>query len=637
MPENVTRGYALLASGWIVVSDLALHLVGDPQVRDTATNIGKGLLFVLVTSLGLWWMLQRLTRTHDQKLLATANHQRDLYLTILQTASDPVGIYDLAGRLAWMNAATTDQLGWTFEESAGRLGRDFIAPKDRTAAIGYLENIAEGRTVPSVRTFDLLHRDGSTRTMAVRASVLTTNGQVWGVVFIARDVTERARRNDQLLSLFDADATGLPTLSSFTATIDGLEALLDGDDATLVVVVADIERFGTINELYGRAAGDVVLREVAERFRSALPEALGSWRHGADSYLGILVEDEDQNRSPIDFRHVVDRLRHEIGAPIAINDDDRVSVKVALAVAEVRTDGDLPLATRLLRAGEHSLRQAQQHPDRFVLAGPADASADMEDRAQLVAQLHDALREGQLVAHYQPKVDLGDLTVVGSEALVRWDHPTRGLLPPSEFLWAMEFANLTGELTHAMLRQALHQAQAWRSSEESPSHTVSVNITLNELRREHFVDEVMGLIAEAGIEPAALCLELTEQELLADVIATTDTVNQLREAGIQIAIDDFGTGYSSLEHLRLLSVDELKIDLSFIQGLVPGSPDDVIVSSVIGLGSGLGVTVTAEGIEERAALAHLRDLGCQRGQGYLFSRAVPPESFPHRLTDVMPA
>lgn len=636
LPARVACTYALLASAWIVVSDLTLQGIGNDLGRDTAADIAKGLVFVVVTSLVLWWVLHRLTRTHDQELWATATRQRDFYETILQTVSDPVFVHDRAGRLVWMNDATTEHLGWTFEETFGRYGQEFVDPQDRAAAIGYLENVAEGRTEPTVRTFRLLHRDGGTRTLAVRAAAISAGDQVRGVVFLARDVSERARRGDRLRTLFSADATGLPTLSSFAATVDGLEALLDGEDATVVVVVVDIERFGTINELHGRAAGDVVLREVAERFQNALPEALGWWRHGADAYLGILVEDEGPDRPRIDRRRVVERLRHEIGAPIAINDEDRVDVQVSIAVAEAGTGGDRPLATRLLRAGEESLRQAQRHPDRFAITGAGEASAEVEGRAQLIAQLYDALRDGQLVVHYQPKVDLRDLTVVGSEALVRWDHPTRGLLLPGAFLWAVEFANLTGELTHTVLRQALHQVQVWRAAEQTRSHRVSVNITLNELRRERFVEEVMGLIAEAGVEPSALCLELTEQELLADVTVAADTVDRLRAAGVQFGIDDFGTGYSSLEHLRRLAVDELKIDLSFVTGLVPGSPDDVIVSSVIGLGHGLGVSVTAEGIENDVALAHLCSLGCQLGQGFLFSPAVPAAEFPHRLPDPRP-
>lgn len=625
LPAVMALLYAAASTLWIVLSDLALH---DFDLDSATDDIAKGLVFVAITALLLWWTLRRLLRFHDQRLLSRLGEERDFYRTILHTAGEAVAIFGNDGRVQWTNQAVEHILGWRPTEVVGQRARFFIDERDRIAAIGYIENaMASADVASTVRTFQLRHRSGETRTMEVRAAPLHRHGEIEGVVLIGRDVTERIRREDRIHALSAGDVSGLPALASFTTEIDWLERVLEGVRA--IIVVIDIERFGSINELHGRTVGDQVLREVAQRFGSELVEATGCWRHGGDAFIAVLIERPDDD--PVDRREIVDRLRRQLGAPLAIDVRQRIHVDLAIGIAEVTVgQSQLPLASALLQAGEESLRRAKAHPDRFDISGGDDASW-VEDRAHVVAELYDALAGGQLVAYHQPIVELGSGAVVGSEALVRWQHPTRGLLSPGAFFWAVQYANLTGEVARTVLQQALQQVAEWRSTHEGHHYTVSVNLTLNELRREGFIDELMQTVEGIGVEPSALCLELTEQALLSDVETTTDALARLRSNGVRISIDDFGTGFSSLEHLRYLDIDELKIDRSFVTDLRAGSADDVIVSSLIRLAEGLGVSVVAEGIEDETALAHLRDLGCARGQGYLFGRPVPAEDFPHRM------
>ena len=326
--------------------------------------------------------------------------------------------------------------------------------------------------------------------------------------------------------------------------------------------------------------------------------------------------------------------------PITIDDRRRVEVTVSVGAAELTVGGPTErgesFATDLLRAAEHALVTAKQHPDRFTILGVAEARRESSDRAALVAQVVDAMGRDEFVVHYQPKVRLHDGAVVGAEALVRWEHPRRGTLLPGSFLWAVESANLFGPLTQLVLRDAL----AWvvgrnRAADgQEPPQVVSVNISLDDLRRERFLDDIQRALDDADADPRRLCLELTEQAVLADVDRSLKILRQLRDAGIAIAIDDFGTGFSSLEHLRLFDIDEIKIDKSFVRGLTTAAADAAIVESVVSLGHRLGLVVTAEGIEERPILEALLAFGCQSGQGYLFSRAVPADRFPGPVIDV---
>jgi len=349
------------------------------------------------------------------------------------------------------------------------------------------------------------------------------------------------------------------------------------------------------------------------------------WRHGADEFVLVLLDDGQEGR--VEPQLLAERVRAVASAPVLLAEDGaRVAVEVSVGVARVPLGGAREgetLGTVLLRAAEAALLDAKQHPDRIAVRGSGSASTS-SDRARQVAELQAALERHELVVHYQPKVRLTELGVGGAEALVRWQHPTRGLLLPGDFLGAVAEANLGSAVLHVVLRDALGRVDRWTSAPGcAADFAVCVNVSADDLRRRRFVADVLGALDEVGVEPRRLCLELTEQAMLADPDAARGVLDELRRTGIGIAIDDFGTGYSTLEHIRVFEVDELKIDRGFVERLGASPADEAIVDSVLAIAQRLGLRVTAEGIEHEAALAYLRDRACTMGQGYLFSPAVP--------------
>jgi PAS domain S-box-containing protein/diguanylate cyclase (GGDEF)-like protein len=638
--RRVVLWYAAVAATWIVASDLTISVVRNEVAGEQVVDVVKGLAFVFVTAAVLWVVLHRLTRSFDEHFAREVTAQRDFYQSILSTSTDLVLIFGADGLIRYANEAVVEVLGWDHDDVVGRRGRDFLHPEDVTSANSFRANLRLGGA--NRRTFRMAHRDGTYRTLEMAMSTISLGDDGEGAVIVARDVTERARGEQQLRAALAEDATGLPNLRMFVAEMERLaEVTTAGLDA--VVLLIDIDRFGDINALHGRVGGDAVLLELSRRLEATLPEAIGLWRHGADEILAVILQDPATAAvgDEAGVARLVERVQQEAAAPIAIDESTRrLSVSVSVGVARLPIDSALPedsLSARMLRTAEHALAEAKQHPDRSAVRVQREAGAG-GDRALMIEQLHVAVAQGELVTHFQPKIRLADLSVIGAEALVRWQHPERGLLLPAEFLRSVDEANLSAALTRGVLRDALAHVPGWIGTEGcDPDFEVCVNISLDDLRRRRFVDDVFEALHESGVEARHLCLELTEQTMLADALGASTVVAELRRAGIGVAIDDFGTGYSSLEHIRIFEVDALKIDKGFVQQIGRSRTDEAIVDSILAIAGRLGVKVTAEGIEGPEALEYLRQRGCHEGQGFLFSPAVPVEQFaPERSWATLP-
>jgi len=626
LPARVAATYAVAGTAWILASDLLVAVGGDESVEERLPEIAKGLLFVLGTAAILLVVLRQVTRRFDRMFLQTITAQRDLYEGVLATSTDVVTVFAGDGRMLWVNDAVTDVLGWRPEELVGRPGADAVHPSDQASARGFREDVVAGRAGDAPRTFLFRHRDGGTRAMEVRASPLHLPGLGTGLAAVARDVTDRDRSERLLRSALARDVTGLPGLRALLAELEAIDEL-QPDGLVATVAIADVERFGDLNGLHGRSRGDEVLRELARRLEAAFPDALGVWRHGADEFVVVVIEERAGRAAP---PHVLaDRVRAVADVPVVVDKQgSRAAVGLSVGVARVAVrspDGEGGLGADLLRAGEAALAEAKRHPDRIAIRADGSPRPQTE-QARLVAELRQAIEQGQLVVHYQPKVRLADLRASGMEALVRWEHPERGTLPPAAFLPAVAEGNLSGALLAVVLRDALGQLAAW--SEDGcadPGLAVCVNVSADDLRRRRFVDDVFVALAEVGVEPGRLGIELTEQALLADVPGARRVIDELRAEGIRVAIDDFGTGYSTLEHVRDFEVDEIKIDKSFVQRLGSSPADEAIVDSILAIAQRLEVPVVAEGVEDVAVLEYLRERGCELGQGYLFARPAPAQ------------
>jgi diguanylate cyclase (GGDEF)-like protein len=383
----------------------------------------------------------------------------------------------------------------------------------------------------------------------------------------------------------------------------------------LAVLVVDLDDFKTVNDSLGHHYGDELLRLVAPRLRQVVRGEDTVARLGGDEF-GVLLAGADAARAT----QVAERLRAGLRRPFRLGPRvQTVSASVGIAVAP--DDGQEPV--ELLQHADLAMYEAKsggtgQARHRGELHRPFRARPETTER------LRQAIRNGELVLHYQPQVSLRTGTVVGVEALVRWDHPELGLLLPSGFLPQAESAGLMPMLTGAVLRQAVRQGAAWRAAGDPL--TVAVNLSVTNLLDPQFPDHVIGLLAETGLPGSALELELTEDLFMADPARARTTVRTLLEAGVSLVIDDYGTGYSSLGYLRdLRDIRGLKLDRSFVTHLDADPRAEAIVESTITLAHSLGMAVVAEGVETVTVRDRLAAFGCEVAQGYLFSRPVPAE------------
>ncbi|WP_299037972.1 bifunctional diguanylate cyclase/phosphodiesterase [uncultured Pseudokineococcus sp.] len=428
--------------------------------------------------------------------------------------------------------------------------------------------------------------------------------------------------------------TGLLNRTGLLEVLD--RALRAADrEAPAAVLYIDLDGFKTVNDSLGHASGDELLVAAASRLRTALPEDAVLARLAGDEFAvlhGVPVDDVPP---------LAEGLLAALGAPVLLSGVE-VVVSASIGVAVADDAAGARVATReggpgdgADEAGERLLQRADAAMYRAKAAGRAcwrrheTGCADpTADRLLLLEQLRHAITDGQLRLHYQPRVEVGSGAVVGVEALVRWQHPTRGLLPPSEFVDVAEESGLVRELGAWVLEEAVAQAVRWERHPDGAAVQMAVNVSARQLVDPELVPAITELLERHGLPAPRLVLEITETALMREPEVALAALSSLRALGLHLAVDDFGTGYSSFTYLKRFPVDELKIDRSFVAGMTTDPRDHAIVASCVGLGHALGVVVVGEGVETPQQRAALEALGCDLAQGYSFSRPVPPGPVP---------
>ena len=427
---------------------------------------------------------------------------------------------------------------------------------------------------------------------------------------LEREIIERKRSDAQVHHLMYHDAlTSLGNREQFHTQLSRELKLQQRNGGCVAVMIFDLDDFKLINSTLGDTAGDLLLTNVAARLRDCVREVDSVARVGSDEFGVIAVV-----ASPERADQVAGRITAAIAAPHAI-DGQHVTLSSSAGIALAPNDGIDP--DGLIRNAQLALIRARSegHGNRCFF------EAGMNTRAQarrlLESGLRDALSAGQFELFYQPLFDLAGSAVTGCEALLRWRHPERGPVSPAEFIPVAEEIGLIVPLGAWVLRQACMEAAGWPNGLR-----IAINVSTIQLRSHGLVETVMAALAESGLSADRLELEITESVLLSDDSATLELLHKLRRLGVRISLDDFGTGYSSLSYLRTFPFDKIKIDRSFLQELCSSQATMVIVSALINLATGLGMMVTAEGVETQDQLDWLRSAGCTEAQGYLISRPL---------------
>jgi diguanylate cyclase (GGDEF)-like protein len=415
-----------------------------------------------------------------------------------------------------------------------------------------------------------------------------------------------ATREDQIMRLAYTDSlTGLPNRAKFGERMDLALAHAKRTRGTIAVLVMDLDRFKYINDTLGHPAGDKVLLEVARRLEALLRDTDIIARLGGDEFAALLPS-SDTLRVTTLAQDILATLQ----TPVVL-DDQVVDIGGSIGVASFPEHGTDP--STLLRCADVAMYKAKRANIGFAMY---DQRYDRDNlqHLSLLGELRRAMAQGELCLYYQPKIAVSEPCMVGVEALIRWNHPQRGFLPPSEFIPFAEQTGAIRAITRWVIEAAVEQCGKWQR--EGMALSVSLNISARDLLDRELPEILQGVLRAQQVPPQRICLEITEGALMEDSPRSEDTLQRLHNLGVGLAVDDYGTGYSSLTYLKHLMVDELKIDRSFIMGMTESSEDAAIVRSTIELGHSLGLSVVAEGVQSDRILSMLRDLGCDQAQGF---------------------
>jgi len=429
---------------------------------------------------------------------------------------------------------------------------------------------------------------------------------------VIADITERRRAAAEAAFLARHDAlTGLSNRADFSARLASAIETGRADGRRLAICCVDLDLFKGVNDTYGHPTGDRLLRMVAQRLRDALGEGDFAARIGGDEFAVVL----DAAAAPDAIDATATRMIETLSLPYAI-DGIEVTIGASVGVALFPADG--ASADELIKNADLALYQAKSEGRRRHRYFQKDLQRAALERRELEADLRGALAERQLEVHYQPLVDISGRRVTGFEALLRWRHPTRGMIAPNDFIPIAEASGLIVPIGEWVLRTACAEAATWPDE-----IAVAVNLSAIQFRTANLTQTVISALAQSGLAPQRLELEITESALLADTASTAATLHALRRFGVRIALDDFGTGYSSLSHLRGFPFDKIKIDRSFVKDLAERRDCTAIITAISSLARSLGIATTAEGVETAEQLDFLRAQGCTQAQGFLFSPARP--------------
>jgi diguanylate cyclase (GGDEF)-like protein/PAS domain S-box-containing protein len=564
--------------------------------------------------------LLRLQAAQEQVLTDGVRKSEERFRSLVRNSSDGILIARDDSTITYESPGVERVLGYAPEARIGTPAFGLVHEDDLRGVRRLFGDVARNPDMEATAEFRARHADGSWRVIEAVAKNLLDDPAIGGIVVNYRDVTDRRSLEQQLRhQAFHDSLTGLPNRALFLDRLAHAVARTRRGHAPLAVVFIDLDDFKAVNDSLGHAAGDELLVAVAGRIRMTVREADTPARMGGDEFA-ILLEDAPTVDAA---RESAGRVLEALRLPFRLQSQDiaiRASVGIAMYASPEQS------ADELLRNADISMYSAKaQGKDRLVVYESAIHDAAIW-RLQLRTDLQLALEREEFALVYQPIVDLETNEITGVEALLRWQHPRRGLVGPTEFVPIAEETGLIVPIGRWVLGHACLQAREWRAARGGRGLDLSVNLSGRQIEDPDLVDDVRRALEKADLEPRRLTLELTESILMHDAERTIETLGRLRGLGVRLAIDDFGTGYSSLSYLRQLPVDALKIDRSFVAVVDAGPDEAALVRSIVSLAQSLRLETVAEGIEQPGQLAELRSIGTRLGQGYFFARPLDPSA-----------
>jgi diguanylate cyclase (GGDEF)-like protein/PAS domain S-box-containing protein len=543
----------------------------------------------------------------------------------LNSIGDAVLSTDMEGRITYLNAVAEKITGWTREEASGKQVDDVFVIIDgstREPCLNPLKTALEqNKTVGLTRQCILIRRDGAEFAIEDSAAPIhDQHGVMNGAVIVFHDVSVARAIEVEMSHLAQHDTlTKLPNRTLLQDRLSQAITTAGRNGTRIAILFVDLDGFKHINDSLGHAIGDRLLQSVAKRLLAAVRTSDTVSRIGGDEFVVLLSEVAHAGDAGVKAGKILAALN----APLEI-DQHNLRVTASIGVTTYPEDGQE--TAMLIKNADLAMYQAKENGRNNYQFFEKDMNVRALERQSVEENLCFALDRGELVMHYQPKINLKTGEITGVEALIRWQHPERGLIGPLQFISVAEDCGLMLPIGNWVLRESCRQAKAWQDAGLRPIE-MAVNVSSVEFRNEDFLEGVRAILEETGLSPRYLGLELTESVLMQHAKFTVPVLKKLKAMGVRLAIDDFGTGYSSLSYLRQFPIDTLKVDQSFVHGINADTDDATIINAVINMGSNLKHRVIAEGVETVEQVAFLQAHGCDEGQGYYFSRPVPASQF----------
>ena len=547
----------------------------------------------------------------------------------LNSIGDAVICTDISGNITFLNLVAEKMTQWSLNEAMGRPMAEVFKILDgitrETVPNPMAEAVLRNQAGHLPLNCLLIQRDGSEVPIEDSAAPIhDRGGKAIGAVIVFRDVSAARETALQITHSAEHDfLTGLPNRMLLNDRIGQAIAMAPRHRKQVAILFLDLDGFKHINDSLGHPIGDKLLQSIAKRLVDCVRRSDTVSRQGGDEFVVLLSEAEQWEDAAVIARKILQAVAetHSI-------DDRDLHITTSIGVSVFPDDGRD--AETLIKNADTAMYQAKEHGRQNFQFFKPEMNVRAVERQSIEESLRHAIERQEFVLHYQPIIDLKTYKITGAEALIRWSHPTRGLISPAQFIPIAEDSGLIVPIGIWVLREACRQAEVWRA-EGLPLTSMAVNVSARELRSFTFLEGLCATLDETGMNPKFLDLELTESVLMTQVAATASVLQVLREKGVQVSVDDFGTGYSSLSYLRKFPIDALKIDQSFVRQITTEGDDASLVTAVINMARSLKLRVIAEGVETLEELTFLQSQLCDEAQGYYFSRPVLPQEFAELL------
>jgi diguanylate cyclase (GGDEF)-like protein/PAS domain S-box-containing protein len=570
-------------------------------------------------------MLERSLDLSSKELLQANSEMRTVFERLINSNVDGILAFDRNGRFIVWNPALEQITGLKKSDVLGKDALEVFPLLKETREDRFIHEALNGKA--GVVKDRIYHRSGREPSFleAHYGPVLSEAGSIVGGFALIRDISERKRSEARLQQAVNYDAlTGLPNRTLFLDRLVQAVARTFWRKRLVAVLLLNLNRFKLINDTLGHNVGDQLLKAVSERFVTCVRDGDTVARLGGDEFA-VILEDIAVAQDVI---VIIQKVLEAFKKPF-LSEDRELFAAPTVGISLYPNDGED--VETLVKNADTAMSRAKELGKSYQFFSP-EMNAKATKRLVLESSLRRALERQEMLLHYQPRIDLSTGQITGMEALVRWQHPDLGLVPPAEFIPLAEETEVIIPLGEWVLRTACLQSKIWKR-DGFRLIPVAVNLSPRQLRHQDLVEVVERVLKETNLDPSHLELELTESVLLENIETTIGTLRQLQKMGIQIAIDDFGTGYSSLSYLKRFPINCLKIDRSFVAD-IPTDPDNAaIVKAIITLSHTLNLKVIAEGVETMKQLEFLRSIGCHEMQGYLFSKPVPADQATRLLAE----